>query len=87
MLYKTVLLEWVYRGFYLLLYSFVGGYVCNFAVYCVLSAVGIARYFINPFDLLLHALLAVVVLCAVMTVLTVIGLRRMNIAEVLREQR
>jgi len=87
MLYKTVLLEWIYRGFYLLLYSFVGGYVCNFAVYCVLSAVGIARYFINPFDLLLHALLAVVVLCAVMTVLTVIGLRRMNIAEVLREQR
>lgn len=85
MMYKIVVLEWIYRGFYLFFYGFVGSYLFNLFLYGVLNVSEIANEWIDPTMQLLHAFLIVVALVLVMTVAVITKLRRMNIVEALKE--
>lgn len=84
MLYRIVILEWVWRGFYLFLYGFFGSQLLNFAIYCLLASGGVATELLFPGKQLIHAFLAVILLSAVMTVATIQKIRRMNIVEILK---
>ena len=84
MMYKIVVLEWVYRGFYLFLYGLVGSYLINFALCSLCIASGNPTYLINPIKEILIALAVTVILCTVMTVSMISKLKRMNIVETLK---
>ena len=84
MLYRIVILEWVWRGFYLFLYGFLGSNLLNFAIYLLLANGGVATELLFPGEQLLHAFLAVIVLSTVMTIVTIQKIRGMNIVKILK---
>ena len=85
MIYKTVILEWLYRAIYIFGYTLMGSYLLNFITYSFMFEQGIANQMIHPIAHLLQAFFAFFLMTTVMTIVMITRIHRMNIVQALKE--